>query len=88
VVEHVDVDAVDAADEADVLPARRALARDPEEVAVVAGQPDRGLPVAPRRCTMSLLTLPTRTILATSTVCASETRSPPTNLTGSPRRSM
>jgi hypothetical protein len=34
------------------------------------------------RETMSLLTLPTSTIFATSTVCASLTRSPPTNSTG------
>src|SRR3954454_20539545 len=40
------------------------------------------------RRTMSLLTLPTRTILATSTVAASLTRSPPLNSTGRLRRSM
>src|SRR3954452_17778269 len=41
-----------------------------------------------RRRTMSLLTLPTSTILATSTVAASLTRRPPTNSTGRSRRSM
>ena len=37
---------------------------------------------------MSLLTLPTSTILATSTVSASDTRSPPTNSTGMCSRSI
>ena len=37
---------------------------------------------------MSELILPSRTIFATSTVAASETRRPSTNLTSSPRRSM
>src|SRR3954451_647155 len=51
-------------------------------------RPTAGCPWRLRRSTMSLLTLPTRTIFATSTVSASLTRSPPTNCTGSPRRSM
>src|SRR3954469_8611452 len=51
-------------------------------------RPTAGWPWRLRRSTMSLLTLPTRTIFATSTVSASLTRSPPTNCTGSPRRSM
>jgi hypothetical protein len=55
-----------------------------EQQAVVAAQADRRF----RRRTMSLLTLPTRTIFATSTVSASLTRRPPTNCTGRPRRSM
>jgi hypothetical protein len=37
---------------------------------------------------MSLLTLPTRTIFAISTVCSSLTRKPPTNSTGRLSRSM
>ena len=40
------------------------------------------------RSTMSLLTLPTSTIFATSTVASSLTRSPPTNSTGRSSRSM
>ena len=40
-----------------------------------------------RRRTMSLLTLPTRTIFAISTVSLLETRKPPTNSTGISRRS-
>src|SRR3954463_6057825 len=51
-------------------------------------RPTAGWPWRFRRRTMSLFTLPTRTILATSTVSSSLTRSPPTNCTGSPRRSM
>ena len=46
VVEHVDVDALDPAHEADVLAARRALAGGAEQQPVVAAQPDRGLAVA------------------------------------------
>ena len=46
VVEHVDVDVLDPADEADVLPARRALADRPEQQPVVAAQPDGRLAVA------------------------------------------
>ena len=46
VVEDVDVDALDAPDEADVLAVRGGLARDAEQQAVVAAQPDRGLAVA------------------------------------------
>ena len=37
---------------------------------------------------MSLFSLPTSTIFATSTVAASETRSPSTNFTSIPSRSM
>ena len=44
--QHVDVDALDPADEADVLAARRGLARGAEQQPVVAAQPDRGLAVA------------------------------------------
>src|SRR3954462_14539049 len=50
--------------------------------------PTAGWPWRLRRRTMSLFTLPTRTIFATSTVSASLTRNPPTNCTGRPRRSM
>ena len=46
VLEHVDIDALDLADEADVLAAGRSLARGAEQQAVVAAQPNRGLPVA------------------------------------------
>ena len=87
-VEDVDVDALDPADEADVLAGRRRLARGAEQQPVVAAQADRRLAVAVSRSTMSLLTLPTRTIFATSTVAASETRRPSTNCTGRSSRSM
>ncbi len=46
VVEHVDVDMVDAPDEADVLASGRAAAGDAKQRAVVAAEPDRGLAVA------------------------------------------
>ncbi len=45
-------------------------------------RPTAGWPWRLRRSTISLLTLPTSTILATSTVFSSETRSPPTNSHG------
>ena len=45
-LEHVDVDALDPADEADVLAARRRLAGGSEQQPVVAAQPDRRLAVA------------------------------------------
>src|ERR1019366_6881236 len=51
-------------------------------------RPTAGWPWRLIRNTISLLTFPTRTILATSTVSLSETRRPPTNSTGRPRRSM
>src|SRR3954469_13079576 len=51
-------------------------------------RPTAGWPWRLSRSTMSLLTLPTRTIFATSTVSASLTRRPPTNWTGRPRGSM
>src|SRR3954454_11203737 len=51
-------------------------------------RPTAGCPWRFSRSTMSLFTLPTRTIFATSTVSASLTRRPPTNCTGRPRRSM
>ena len=69
VLDHADVDALDAPDEADVLAAGRGAAGDPEQRAVVAAQ---ARPPAGRggsgAATISLLTLPTSTILATSTV--------------------
>ena len=46
VVEHVDVDTVDLAHEADVLAAGPGLAADAEEQPVVAAEPDGGLAVA------------------------------------------
>ena len=46
VVEHVDVDALDPADEADVLAAGGRLAGGAEQQPVVAAQPDRRLAVA------------------------------------------
>ena len=50
--------------------------------------PTAGWPWRLMRSTMSLLTLPTSTIFAISTVAASETRRPPTNSTGMSSRSM
>src|SRR3954452_2818522 len=50
--------------------------------------PTADCPCRLSRITMSLLTLPTRTILATSTVSSSDTRRPPTNSTGRFSRSM
>src|SRR5204862_7641430 len=50
--------------------------------------PTAGCPWRLMRSTMSLLTLPTRTILATSTVASSDTLRPPRNSTGRSRRSM
>src|SRR3954453_16610014 len=50
--------------------------------------PTAGWPERLRRSTMSLFTLPTSTIFATSTVSSSETRRPPTNSTGSDSFSM
>ena len=46
VVDDADVDALDLADEADVLAARAGHRRHAEELAVVAGEADRRLPVA------------------------------------------
>ncbi len=46
VVQDVDVDALDAPDEADVLAAGRGAARDAKQRAVVAAQPHRRLAVA------------------------------------------
>ena len=85
-VEDVDVDVLDLADEADVLRVRDRP--DLEQGAVLAGQADGGLAGRLSRLTMSELTLPSRTIFATSTVSASETRSPSTNSTSRPSRSM
>ena len=51
-------------------------------------RPTAGCPWRLIRITMSLLTLPTRTIFATSTVSASLTRSPPMNSTGMSSRFM
>src|SRR3954469_20506700 len=45
-LEQIGVDALDAADEADVLPARRGHPRDAEQCAVVAAEADGRLPVA------------------------------------------
>ena len=45
-LDDVDVDALDAADEADVLPVGGLAPRDPEQRAVVAGEPHSGLAVA------------------------------------------
>ena len=50
--------------------------------------PTAGWPWRFSRATMSALTLPSRTIFATSTVSRSETRIPSTNLTSNPSRSM
>jgi hypothetical protein len=50
--------------------------------------PTAGCPWRLSRMTMSLLTFPTSTIFAISTVSASLTRSPPTNSTGMLSRSM
>ena len=87
-LEHVDVDVIDPADEADVLAARSGLTHRAEQQPVVAASPTAGCPWRLISSTMSLLILPTSTIFATSTVCLSETRRPSTNSTGRSSLSM
>ena len=86
-VEDVDVDPLDLADEAD-LARPPATGRISNSVPSSPESPTAGWPWRLRRWTMSELTLPSSTIFATSTVAASETRRPSTNLTSSPSRSM
>src|SRR5882672_2928925 len=51
-------------------------------------RPTAGWPWRFKRSTISLFTFPIKTIFATSTVSSSDTRRPPTNSIGSPRRCM
>ena len=79
---------LDLADEADLVGVARCGCDLEQRPVLAAESPTAGWPWRLSRLTMSALTLPSRTIFATSTVSASETRSPSTNLTSIPSRSM
>ena len=87
VVEDVDVDPLDLADEARPAPrpdgggSRTGVPSSPD-------RPTDGWPWRLSRLTMSEFTFPSSTIFATSTVSGSETRTPSTKRTSIPRRSM
>ena len=74
-VEDVDVDPLDRADESDLVGVRRRRATSNSEPSSPES-PTAGCPWRFSRWTMSEFSLPTRTIFATSTVSASETRRP------------